>query len=240
MDSHPLETSRQIVERWVIEGELILQSPTHLGNGDSDGLVDMPLLLDEATGRAILTGTSLAGALRNYLREWRHGFGASPQDNLVESLFGTDKGNDQGSQSALIVDDAVGGAPKIELRDGVRIDPTTRTAKIDFDGDTMRGYKYDLQLLEAGIVFPIRLELQLSTGAARPCQRRNRNRSAQAARLRRMQGQSVARNPLRFAAAGRSVGMACSRPSCMGICWRNTHRYRRGNRPFAQRFHRRP
>lgn len=168
MTKHSLDTSRQIAGRWIIEGDLVLQTPTHLGNGDSDGLVDMPLLLDEATGNTILTGTSLAGALRNYLRERRHGFGASPQDHLVESLFGADKGNDEGSQSALIVEDAVGGAPKIELRDGVRIDPKTRTAKIDFDGDTKRGYKYDLQLLEAGTTFPIRLELLLSTHADEP------------------------------------------------------------------------
>lgn len=165
MSTHPLAKSREICERWVIEGDLVLQTPTHLGNGDSDGIVDMPLLLDEATGRALLPGTSLAGALRNYLREHRHGFGKRQSDGLIEALFGGDKGDDQGSQSALIIDDALGEAPRIELRDGVRIDPVTRTAKIDFRNGKARGYKYDLQLLEAGSRFPLCMELLISASA---------------------------------------------------------------------------
>lgn len=162
MSVHPLTKSRQIYERWVIEGDLVLQTPTHLGNGDSDEIVDMPLLLDEATGKALLPGTSLAGALRNYLQERRHGFGRRQSDSLIEALFGGDKGNDEGNQSALIIDDAIGERPQIELRDGVRIDPVTRTAKIDFENGKPRGYKYDLQLLEAGTQFPLRMELLVS------------------------------------------------------------------------------
>lgn len=164
MSAHPLATSRQISKRWVIEGDLVLQTPTHLGNGDTDGIVDMPLLLDEATGRALLPGTSLAGALRNYLRERRHGFEKRASDTLIEALFGGEKGDDEGNQSALIIDDALGEMPGIELRDGVRIDPITRTAKIDVDNGILRGYKYDLQLLEAGTTFPLRMELLLSRG----------------------------------------------------------------------------
>ena len=164
MSAHPLAKSRQISGRWVIEGDLVLQTPTHLGNGDTDGIVDMPLLLDEATGRALLPGTSLAGALRNYLRERRHGFEQRAADTLIEALFGGEKGNDEGNQSALIIDDALGAMPQIELRDGVRIDPITRTAKIDVDNGILRGYKYDLQLLEAGTTFPLRMELLLSRG----------------------------------------------------------------------------
>jgi CRISPR/Cas system CSM-associated protein Csm3 (group 7 of RAMP superfamily) len=164
MSAHPLAKSRQLSKRWVIEGDLVLQTPTHLGNGDTDGIVDMPLLLDEATGRALLPGTSLAGALRNYLRERRHGFEKRASDTLIEALFGGEKGNDEGNQSALIIDDALGAMPQIELRDGVRIDPITRTAKIDIDDGVLRGYKYDLQLLEAGTTFPLRMELLLSRG----------------------------------------------------------------------------
>jgi CRISPR/Cas system CSM-associated protein Csm3 (group 7 of RAMP superfamily) len=164
MSAHPLAKSRQLSKRWVIEGDLVLQTPTHLGNGDTDGIVDMPLLLDEATGRALLPGTSLAGALRNYLRERRHGFEKRAPDALIEALFGGEKGDDEGNQSALIIDDALGEMPGIELRDGVRIDPITRTAKIDVDNGILRGYKYDLQLLEAGTTFPLRMELLLSRG----------------------------------------------------------------------------
>lgn len=162
MNTHPLDKSRKIRERWVIEGDLVLQTPTHLGNGDTDGIVDMPLLLDEATGKALLPGTSLAGALRNYLQERRHGFGQRQRDAAIEALFGGDKGDDRGSQSSLIADDALGERPRIELRDGVRIDPVTRTAKVDFENGKARGYKYDLQLLEAGTRFPLRMELLVS------------------------------------------------------------------------------
>jgi len=156
MGEHPLEKSRQIVERWVIEAELVLLTPTHLGNGDSDRLVDMPLLLDEATEKALLPGTSLAGGLRNYIRERRHGFVpvTTKVDEVVEALFGAEKRNNKGPQSSLIVDDAVSEAPRIELRDGVRIESKWRTAKDKF--------KYDLQLLEAGTVFPLRMELMVS------------------------------------------------------------------------------
>jgi len=167
MSTHPLAKSRKICERWVIEGDLVLETPTHLGNGDSDGVVDMPLLLDEATGRALLTGTSLTGALRNYLQEHLHGFGRRRSNPLIEALFGGDKGNDNGNQSALIVDDALGEKPAIELRDGVRINPVTHTAKIDFENGIPRGYKYDLQLLEAGTTFQLRLELLISSDADR-------------------------------------------------------------------------
>jgi len=165
MSTHPLGKSRQICERWVIEGDLVLQTPTHLGNGDSDGILDMPLLLDEATGKALLPGTSLTGALRNYLYEYRQGYGRRRSDGLIEALFGGDKGDDKGNQSALIIDDALGEKPAIELRDGVRIDPVTRTAKIDFRNGKARGYKYDLQLLAAGARFPLRIELLVSPGA---------------------------------------------------------------------------
>jgi len=170
MTNHPLCVSRNINERWVIEGDLVLQTPTHLGNGDSESIVDMPLLRDEVTGGALLPGTSLAGALRNYLRERRHGFEAPFHshdnkliiDQSIESLFGATKGNEEGDQSALIIDDAVSNALTIELRDGVRIDPVTRTAKIDTVNGVLRGYKYDLELLEAGTTFPLHMELAIS------------------------------------------------------------------------------
>ncbi len=71
------DVSRKIVRRIVVEGDLVLQTPAHFGNGDGDDLVDMPLLtdpLDEKT--PLLTGASIAGALRGYLHEREHGFRA--------------------------------------------------------------------------------------------------------------------------------------------------------------------
>ena len=178
MSEHPLGKSRNITERWVIEGALVLTTPTHLGNGDTDATTDMPLLLDEATGKALLPGTSLAGALRNYLNERTQGYGHRSQAAQGEraeidalrsatvKLLGGEKGDDEGAQSALIIEDALAGKPKIELRDGVKIDPLTRTAKLEKRGNQWRGQKYDLELLEAGTSFNLRLELLVSENSA--------------------------------------------------------------------------
>lgn len=149
--------SRAVSERIVIEGTLVLDTPASLSNGDSDAVTDIPLLTDPLEGRALLTGTSLAGALRNYLRERSLGYGqAEISGHIIMRLFGSLE--DDGEQSALIVDDALGGPgkPGVELHDGVRIDGQTRTAYVDEKG---KGAKFDLELLEAGTEFDLRLEL---------------------------------------------------------------------------------
>ena len=96
--------SRQLVKRLVITGTLVLETPAQFGNGDTDGATDMALLLDPLEGRSLLTGASLAGALRNYVREQPH----AQWDTI---LFGGAKGDDEGAQSPLIVDDALGDFP---------------------------------------------------------------------------------------------------------------------------------
>jgi CRISPR/Cas system CSM-associated protein Csm3 (group 7 of RAMP superfamily) len=149
--------SRRIVSRIVVEGDLVLQTPAHFGNGDSDDVTDMPLLLDpldEAEGRItpLLTGASLAGALRSYLREIESGYGnESGKQSLCVRLFGGLQRDDEGEQSSLIVEDALGVNGAIEFRDGVAINAKSRTAD--------EGKKYDLQLWAAGTRFPLRFEL---------------------------------------------------------------------------------
>lgn len=143
------ENTRCITQRIVITGDLVLLSPANLGNGDAEGLTDMPLSLDVVSGRPLLTGTSIAGALRSYLRECM-------QDR--SDLFGAEKTYDNGKQSWLIVDDAIASEESwndatIEVRDGVKIDYATRTAE--------DRKKYDLELIPAGITFPLRFELVL-------------------------------------------------------------------------------
>ena len=67
---------RGIVERLQIDGKLVLDTPAHLGSGEAVGLTDMSLLRDPCDGRTpLLTGASLAGALRNYLHEYERGYG---------------------------------------------------------------------------------------------------------------------------------------------------------------------
>jgi CRISPR/Cas system CSM-associated protein Csm3 (group 7 of RAMP superfamily) len=146
---------RSITERWVITGTLLLETPSHFGNGDADALTDMPLLVDEVNQEPFLPGTSIAGALRNYLRERALGYGKKEEvDSLASTLFGGFRGNDEGEQSPLIVFDAPGHSAGIELRDGVAIDPETRTAADE--------KKFDMQLLAAGSTFALRFELAVN------------------------------------------------------------------------------
>jgi len=149
--------SRKIVKRIIVEGDLVLQTPAHFGSGDADNLVDMPLLSDPYEGKPLLTGASLAGALRSYLREQEQGYGKQAQkDDVSVSLFGGLKGDDTGEQSSLIVEDALGDAPGTVIRHGVRLEGDSRTA-----ADKAL---YDTQLWQAGTTFRLRFELLIREG----------------------------------------------------------------------------
>jgi CRISPR/Cas system CSM-associated protein Csm3 (group 7 of RAMP superfamily) len=142
---------RRIIRRIIIQGDLILTTPTCLSNGDAEGLTDMALLRDSITNHALLTGASIAGALRNYLWEYQNGY-ASREGQTATQLFGSIRSDDNGDQSPLIVYDAISNQPPdIELRDGVSIDSKTGTAKPKA--------KYDMELLAAGTLFPLQFEL---------------------------------------------------------------------------------
>lgn len=141
------ERSRRIVKRLVVTCDLVLQTPAHFGNGDSDEQTDMPLLVDPADGRSpLLTGASQAGALRAYLKAREGGKGTHEV-----LLFGGAKQDDQGEQSPLIIDDSRGSFVGMEKRHGVRINAQSRTAEHDA--------LYDLHLWEAGTRFPLHMEL---------------------------------------------------------------------------------
>jgi len=146
---------RGVMERVYITGTLVLETPAHFGNGDAEGLTDMPLLRDPLDGKTpLLTGASIAGALRNYVREYEHGYNAGEtRGDQAERLFGRVEG-ETSVQSWLLVDDALGKTPGIEVRDGVAIDPKTRTAE--------EKKKFDVELLQAGTAFPLSFELLLT------------------------------------------------------------------------------
>lgn len=143
--------ARKITGRILISGRLELETPAHFGNGDVVGVTDMPLLRDPSDGvTPLLTGASIAGALRAYLREMERGYGEEGKANdLAGRLFGS-LDRRRSVQSWLLVDDALGKTAGIELRDGVAIDPKTRTAE--------DRKKYDIELLAAGTTFDLRLE----------------------------------------------------------------------------------
>lgn len=150
---------REIIRRVIVRGCLKLESPTCLGSGDADSPTDMPLLRDSISQQALLTGSSIAGALRNYLRDYEHDYGAGEaSDDLATALFGAIRRDDDGDQSPLIVYDAISSTvPTIELRDGVKIDSKTGTASDKA--------KYDLEVLAAGTEFPLQFELLIDQQA---------------------------------------------------------------------------
>lgn len=148
--------SRRIVERLVIEGDLELLTPAHFGGGDSGAIADLTLLRDAYAGRALMPGASIAGALRTYHREWLRGYGEPDENSVLFGIRREASDDDPGNQSLLIVDDAVGEEPQVELRDGVKIDPVTRTAD--------EGKLFDVEVLRAGTQFPLRFELLVPEG----------------------------------------------------------------------------
>jgi CRISPR/Cas system CMR subunit Cmr4 (Cas7 group RAMP superfamily) len=159
---------RHIIKRIIVRGVLVLDTPTCLGNGDAEGPTDLMLLRDSISSNALLTGSSIAGALRNYLHEYERDYGKSERrQDIAAKLFGDLfayedekhlpeqqklKTKEQDTQSPLIIDDAISSdIPIVELRDGVKIDSATGTA-------TDKA-KYDLELLPAETQFPLSFEL---------------------------------------------------------------------------------
>lgn len=147
---------RLVTARWTISAEMILESATHLGAGIGD-VADMVLLRDACTGRPLLPGTSIAGALRSHLADVLGGY-RSAEDARIARLFGGSRGDDLGAQSPLIVFDSVGTLPgdhAVEIRDGVQIDGARGTAEDH--------KKFDLEVLPAGTRFPLRFDLVVPT-----------------------------------------------------------------------------
>ncbi len=143
---------RLLVARWVVCGTLTLETAMHLG-GEATEQADQPVLRDPREGGPLLPGTTFAGALRNALADRLGGYGGD-EPEAVSMLFGGARGDDDGSQSPLIVFDALGALPGtqgIEIRDGVAISPASGTAE--------DAKKYDYEVLPAGTTFPVRVDL---------------------------------------------------------------------------------
>ncbi len=134
---------RRIEKRIIVRGILELDTPTSLSSGDAEADTDLPLLRDLVENKALLLGSSIAGALRSYLESMISG---------ESQLFGGKYHDIEGKQSPLIVENALSRSLiATELRDGVKINIETGTA-ID-------KAKYDLELLKAGTQFDIGFEL---------------------------------------------------------------------------------
>ncbi len=161
LDSNVGLRTRQVTRRIVVQAILRLETPTILSNGDIDPSVDIPIQMDSVEPqRALLSGSSLAGAMRNFLNDYELGYRTlidkeNLEGTLARALFGGTKGDDDGAQSPLIVEDALSIGPvRFELRDGVAIDPQTNVA--------VDQAKYDMQALAADTEFKIGVELVIN------------------------------------------------------------------------------
>ncbi|NGZ74059.1 RAMP superfamily CRISPR-associated protein [Saccharibacillus alkalitolerans] len=135
-----------------------LASPLLAGSGENEQ-TDNDVIMDRS-GRAFVPGSSLAGAFRHFLNEGS----TCSRAAAIEALFGgkTSLFNEQsephlGKQSSLIVYDLSLGADSdgranITTRDGVRLD-SYKTA--------LDQTKYEVQVVETGTPFTIRLEWNL-------------------------------------------------------------------------------
>lgn len=146
--------SRQISERIVVTGELVLDTPAHFGSGEQNG-TELILLVDALENKPLLPGASLAGALRHYLLTREFGYRLREDDiksSIALELFGEAlSDNAHRPESRVIVDDAIGEEGHRDSRDGVKIDGTTRTAD--------EGMLFSTQVWQPGTRFPLRFEL---------------------------------------------------------------------------------
>ena len=150
-----------IVRRLYAQGTWELKSAAHFG-GDETGIADMCLLKD-ADGKPFIPGASIAGAARSYLARKRmrwanysHPDGIQKEPTVLRRLFGGADTKD--TMSALIVGDAkcVSDEVKTFIRDGVRVDAES--------GSAAEGAKFDVEVLERGTEFALRLECIIREG----------------------------------------------------------------------------
>jgi len=158
--------NRKITQRVVVEGRLILTTPARFGGSDESVVTNMTILRDASTNTPLLPGSSMAGAMRAYLRERLLGYEVEePKDlsSTSQKLFGdvledTKNNQSESRESYLLIEDAVADSTSIEFRPGVKIDSATRIAAVE---KGKGGQLYDMELLEAGTSFPLKFELDL-------------------------------------------------------------------------------
>lgn len=145
------DASRKIKEWVIVEGVIELVSEAHFGNGEEAEGMDMPLLYEDWQAkdiRAVIPGSGLAGALRNYLK----GLGED-----AEPLLGPDRSSNDIKQSPLIVEDALSAAaPMVSDWSGNKMDPAS--------GTTADGLLFNFETWNAGTDFAVRLELPILEG----------------------------------------------------------------------------
>ena len=134
---HP-DQSRNVQERIVFSGHIVLEEPLHIGSGEQEvDEIDLPLLVDASSGAPMLTGDALGGYLRSQLHQrlggYRNVLGLEEEDNmLLSALFGSERMQEDTRQGVLIVDDAYGTIPEglhMIVREGIKVNKKWGTAE---------------------------------------------------------------------------------------------------------------
>jgi CRISPR/Cas system CSM-associated protein Csm3 (group 7 of RAMP superfamily) len=132
--------ARKIAQRIHIKGELLTESPLHVGGVSLDPTIDLSLAVD-GRGCFYIPGTSLAGALRSYLDR--------------NDLWGYQE-ETRGHASHIVIDDTFLSDESVvftEVRDGVQIDRRWGTA-------ADKG-KFDRAIIPKGVRLSFKMSLDL-------------------------------------------------------------------------------
>lgn len=138
---------RKIAARWVIRAELTTTSASQIGSADSD-FSDETFSLD-FYGKPVLRGSTIAGAIRSAIDDVQLGYKKIEKDTKATDLFGRNT-DENGFESRLIVFDAYAEEHiGKRIREGVAIE----------NGVAKGGHKYNRLVAEAGLRFPLRIDL---------------------------------------------------------------------------------
>lgn len=132
----------------IAKGKIKLLSPAMIGSGESEAS-DMDVLRDE-NDIPYIPATSFAGVLRHItmtnLPQYRE---------KLEEFWGPPGESENPKQSSIFISDMLPeGNPKLDIRDGVRINRKTQTAE--------EGAKFDYEIIDRGAVFNFSFEINLN------------------------------------------------------------------------------
>jgi len=136
-------------------GQIELQSPLLIGCGNNENS-DIDVLLD-SNGNPFIPATSFIGVIRDFIKL---------QDNKLDVYFGTDSNVENSSQSSIKCSNLVladNSAPKIVVRDGIRINSKT--------GLVNDKAKYDFEVVERQTKFEMKLVADVDDGKKDDIQR---------------------------------------------------------------------
>lgn len=148
--------SHRITQKIVIKGTVTTASPLIMGKGEGEWVDKAIMRLPD--GRPYIPASSFTGSLRSTMKML--GLYNETDNSKWEWFWGTEKGgaekNDREDvyQSHLLIQDLIPDEVdinKIARRDGIRINYQT--------GIVDKGAKYDYEILEPGVKFPLTIEI---------------------------------------------------------------------------------